>query len=169
MKPISWLILLVGLSFAGAPSCLGQAPPPPDWVERAGPGAHAEPIIPLAPEANALRTFWSRLEAAILRRDLPAVWALYQTDGVAAQERERELAKWQRMFNGEVKGGATIFAKELARLPPQARRFWGDMARRLSERDVTHLVHVRFVGGQGLMLPLVTVGDALLMVPSAGR
>src|ERR1043166_817665 len=113
--------------------------------------------------------FSSRLEAAVEHRDLAAIQALYQTNGVAAQELKLEMARWPDLLAGDAKGREGLYFKELSTLPPQAREAHTERARRLTKHEVTHLVLVRLPAGYQLTLPLVLVGDKLQVVPSERR
>ena len=113
--------------------------------------------------------FSSRLEAAVEHRDLAAIQALYQTNGVAAQELKLEMARWPELLAGDAKASVWLYFKELSTLPPQAREVHTERARRLTKHEVTHLALVRLPAGYQLTLPLVLVGDKLLVVPSEKR
>ena len=115
------------------------------------------------------RAFISHIEVAVGHRDLAAIQALYQTNGVAAQELKSEMARWPDLLAGDAKQPVAMYFKELGTLPPQAREAHTGRARRLTTHQVTHLVSVRLPAGYQVTLPLVLVGDRLLIVPSDMR
>jgi len=115
------------------------------------------------------REFISRLEAAVEHRDLAAIQALYQTNGVAAQELKLEMARWPELLAGDGKADVSLYFKELNTLPPQAREVHIERARRLTKHEVSHLAFVHLPAAHKLTLPLVLVGDKLFVVPSEKR
>ena len=113
------------------------------------------------------KDFAGRLEAAVGTRDVRAVIALYQTNGVPAAELAGEVANWQRTLADDAQGKLLWYGKELATLPSeQAQRFWSEYVQRLTKRQVTHIVTVRFGGGVQFVLPLVSAEGKLWIVPS---
>ena len=110
--------------------------------------------------------FQKRLEAAIESRDLVVIQALYQTNGIAAEDLKVEMARWPSLLDGEAKAGVALFFKELSALPPRARVIHTERAHSLTKYEVTHLVFVRLPAGYTLTFPLILVGDRLLIVPS---
>jgi hypothetical protein len=128
-------------------------------------GLEEDTQVPLAPPVNLFNDFRSRLEAAIQSRKIPAISALYQTNGVDAEDLKSELARWQPMIAEDAKR-VSLFGKDLSRLPPKAHDFWTAQARRLTEREVAYFIFVQSENGIRLTLPLVVDGDRLLIVPS---
>jgi hypothetical protein len=119
------------------------------------------------PAMELFKDFADRLEAAVGTKDVSAVIALYQTNGVPAVGLAGEVAKWQRILAGDARGKMFWYGKELATLPSeQARRFWSEYVQRLTEREVTHVVAIRFGGGAQFLLPLVSAQGKLWIVPS---
>jgi hypothetical protein len=110
------------------------------------------------------REFRTRVEAAIQSRNLDNVVALYQTNGIAAQEIKLELVRWRPILAQQDDKVVAFFFKELSTLPPTARQVWGEQARRLTTHRVTHLVLLHYGDGVRLTLPLVSVNDRLLIV-----
>jgi hypothetical protein len=113
------------------------------------------------------KDFADRLEAVVETRDVSAVIALYQTNGVPAAELAGEVARWQRILADYAQGKLLWYGKELATLPSeQAQRFWSEYVRGLTKRQVTHTVTVRFGGGVQFVLPLVSAKGKLWIVSS---
>ena len=79
------------------------------------------------------------------------------------------MARWPELLAGDAKARVGLYFKELSTLPPQAREFHTERARRLTNHEVTHVVLVHLPAGYQLTLPLVLVGDKLLVVPSEKR
>ena len=101
--------------------------------------------------------FQTRLKSAIESRGLAVIQALYQTNGITAEDLKVEMARWPSLLRGEAKAGVALFFKELSTLPPQAREIHTERARRLTKHEVTHLVLVRLPAGYQLTPPLVLV------------
>lgn len=123
----------------------------------------------LLPPSDLYSDFSSRLEAVIESRDLVAIQALYQTNGVGVEEFKIELGRWRQIFGEGAKPRVSMYFKELSTLPPQAHELWEEQARRLTKHEVTHLAFVRSGTRVVLMFPLVVVKDRLLIVPSEKR
>lgn len=117
------------------------------------------------PAVSALEDFRSRLQAAVESGEVANIKALYQTNGVTAQELESEVPRWQGMM-GQGTNAVSLFFKELDKLPSESRRFWSAQAHWLTVHEVTHFVFLRRGNGGHLILPLVIAGDRLLIVPS---
>jgi hypothetical protein len=169
MKNVVLPIFLLLLAFSSATLWAGEPPLLPDLAADSGLVTEQETSAPLPPHSDLYSDFTGRLEAAIENRNLVAIQALYQTNGVGAGEFKIELARWQRVLDKSAKPGVSTYFKELGTLPPQAHKIWEEQARRLTKHEVTHLVFVRSGTGVGLVLPLVVVGDELLIVPSEKR
>ena len=133
----------------------------------AEPNSSSETPVPLAPKSDPFADFFRSLNAAIESRDLGAIMALYETNGVTTEALKVELARWRDTLPGDIKQRLTLFGKDLKTLPSEgARNFWGERARSLTKREVTHLVFVQFGTEIRLTLPLILVNDRLLIVPS---
>ena len=132
-----------------------------------GPNSASETPVPLAPKSDHFADFFRSLNAAIESRDLGAIMALYETNGVTTEASKVELARWRDTLPEDTKQRVTLFGKDLKALPSEgARNFWGERARRLTKREVTHLVFVQIGTEIRLTLPLILVNDRLLIVPS---
>jgi len=169
MKNAALRALLLLLAFASAPSWAGEIQLLPDFLTSVSVSTEQETSVPLARRSDLFGDFRSHLEAAIESRDLVAIQAVYQTNGVAAEELNLELSRWRQMLGEDANVRMTLYYKELSTLPPQAHKFWEEQAHHLTKHEVTHLVFVQRGTGVRLMLPLVVVGDRLLIVPSNKR
>jgi len=109
--------------------------------------------------------FRDRWEAAIASRELVSVAALYQTNGVSAIELKAELARWRQVVDEGAKP-MPPYLKILSELPPESHAFWTAQAHHLTRHEITAVAMIRFQGGFQTTLPLVLVGDRLLIVPS---
>jgi hypothetical protein len=124
------------------------------------------PIRPGETPQSLMVNFKKRLETAIASRDLAAIQAFYQTNGIAAEDLEREMARWPFLLCRGTNARVNLFFKDLDTLPPQARAAHTEQAHRLTKYEVTHLVFVGLPAGYQLTLPLVLVDGRLLIVPS---
>jgi hypothetical protein len=125
----------------------------------------------------------SRLRAAIETRDFPGIMRLYQTNGTSAEALNLELAQWQKTLSENTNATVSVWGKDLRRLPPEAQKFWCDVAERLicnrcastsvgldwsgnlqAWREVTHLLILRFGNGASLTLPLQLVENRMLIL-----
>ena len=112
--------------------------------------------------------FKNRLEAAVAGRELASIAALYQTNDVSAIELKSELARWQRVVAEGARPMAP-YLKTLSELPPESHDFWEAGALRRTRHQVTHFSIQKFITKtttDELILPLVLVGDKLMIVPS---
>jgi len=121
--------------------------------------------------SNLFQELESRLRAAVEGRDLVAIQRLYQTNGVAEETLQFELARWEQLLDENTNVTPGLWFKELATLPPKARQYWTEYANRLTDREVTHLCFLAFSPRNvvQLGLPLVVVDDRFLIVPSEKR
>jgi hypothetical protein len=106
------------------------------------------------------------LKAAIERRDLVGIEALYQTNGVTSGEIKRELSRWQSLLPDIKSTNVSVWFKDFGALPPTAHRVWVDNASRLTTHKVTHLAALSTGTAATLIFPLVEVDGKLWMVPS---
>ena len=162
MKNIHLRTFLLVLAFSSAPLWAGEP------LLLSGIVTEQEAAAPLPLHSDLYGDFRSHLEAAIERQDLIAIQALYQTNGIGAEEFKTELARWRRVF-GECATQRFVYFKELSTLPPQAHDYWATQARHLTEHKATHLAFVGSGTEGRLILPLVVVEDRLLIVPSEKR
>jgi hypothetical protein len=163
MKMHAPSLLSLLLAFTGLPSSAGE--PPLDSVRPKDASLETE-----GKSDPRLWVFWGRLEAAVESRQLDAIAALYQTNDVTAVELKSELARWRQIVAEGVKPKGPFF-KVLSHLPPESHAYWTTNAHRLTRHEVTCFVIAAYmVGGQNkweqMTLPLVLVGDSLLIVPS---
>lgn len=107
----------------------------------------------------------TRLEAAIASREVAAVAALYQTNEVSAVEWTSELARWRPVLEKGAKPSPP-FLKILSQLPPESKKHWEAEAHRRTRQQVTAFAMVGFQNASQMTMPLVLVGDKLLIVPS---
>ena len=121
--------------------------------------------------SNLFQELESRLRAAVEGRDLVAIQRLHQTNGVAEETLQFELARWEQLLDENTNVTPGLWFKELATLPPKARQYWTEYAHRLTDREVTHLCFLAFSPRNvvQLGLPLVVVDDRFLIVPSEKR
>ncbi len=164
MKKVALQVFLLLIALATADSCVGEPQILPDYFKSAGAAATRE--APHEPFHRLMVDFQKRLEAAIESRDLVVIQALYQTNGIAAEDLRVEMARWPSLLRGEARAGVALWFKELSTLPPQARVIHTERAHSLTQYEVTHLVIVRLPTGYQVTFPLVLVGDRLLMLPS---
>jgi hypothetical protein len=167
MKNAALQAFLLLIALAAADSCAGEPQILPDYL-KSGSSATTREATPEARQRPMI-DFQKRLEAAIESRDLVVIQALYQTNGIAAEDLKVEMARWPSLLDGEAKAGVALFFKELSTLPPRARVIHTERAHSLTKYEVTHLVFVRLPAGYTLTFPLVLVGDWLLIVPSEKR
>lgn len=154
MKTRATLFLL---TFSGLLSWAGELPPDatlPKGVTRM-----------TQKERAAFDDLKSRLEAAVASREVASVAALYQTNDVSAVEWKSELSRWRLVLEEGAKPSPP-FLKILSQLPPESHDYWEAQAHRLTRHQVTAFAMVRFQNGSQMTLPLVLVGDRLLIVPS---
>ena len=139
----------------------------------------------LVSSPDLFRDFATRLKAAIETRDFQAIMRLYQTNGTSAEALNLELAQWRKTLAEDTNATVSLWGKDLRRLPPEAQKFWCDVAERLicsrcastsvglnwsadlqAWREVTHLLFVYFGNGTGarLTLPLQVVENRMLLV-----
>jgi hypothetical protein len=164
MKNAALQIFPLLIAFATTDSCVGEPQILPDYLKSASTATTRE--APPEQFQRLLVDFQKRLEAAIESRDLVVIQALYQTNGIAAEDLKVEMARWPSLLRGEAKAGVALWFKELSTLPPQARVIHTERARSLTKYEVTHLVFVGLPAGYQVTFPLVLVGDRLLIVPS---
>jgi hypothetical protein len=164
MKNVPLQAFLLLLALAAADSWAGEPQILPDYL-KSGSSATTREATP-EPRQRLMVDFKTRLEAAIESRDLAVIQALYQTNGIAAEDLKVEMARWPSLLRGEAKGEVGLFFKELSTLPSPARAIHTERARRLTKHEVTHLVLVRLPAGYQLTLPLVVIEGRLLIVPS---
>jgi hypothetical protein len=164
MKDAALQAFLLLIALAAADSCAGEPQILPDYLKSGNNATMRE--VPPEPFQRLIVDFQKRLEAAIESRDLDVIQALYQTNGIAAEDLKVEMARWPSLLDGEAKAGVALFFKELSALPPRARVIHTERAHSLTKYEVTHLVFVRLPAGYTLTFPLVLVGDRLLIVPS---
>ena len=164
MKDAALQAFLLLIALAAADSCAGEPQILPDYLKSGNNATMRE--VPPEPFQRLIVDFQKRLEAAIESRDLDVIQALYQTNGIAAEDLKVEMARWPSLLDGEAKAGVALFFKELSALPPRARVMHTERAHSLTKYEVTHLVFVRLPAGYTLTFPLVLVGDRLLIVPS---
>jgi hypothetical protein len=109
--------------------------------------------------------FNKRLEEAFTSSGIDSVAVLYQTNGVSALVIKSEFARWRQVVE---KGAKPMppFLKIFSELSPESRRYWEAYVHRLTQRQVSAIAAIRFQGGFQMTLPLVLVGDRLLVVPS---
>lgn len=112
-----------------------------------------------------------RLDAAIESRNLGAIQALYQTNGVSVEELKIEGDRWHQLFSENTGARLKSFFKELDKLPPQARMLWTTRAHQMTTRQVSHLAGIYAVNNVRVLmeLPLAVCDDRLWIVPSDGR
>ena len=156
--------LLLLLALATADSWAGDLQTLPDYL-KSGSSTTIREATP-EPRQRPMVYFQKRLEAAIESRDLVVIQALYQTNGIAAEDLKVEMARWPSLLRGEAKAGVALWFKDLSTLPPQARVIHTERARGLTKHEVTHLAFVGLPAGYQVTFPLVLVGDRLLIVPS---
>ena len=164
MRNVALQAFLLLLALAAADSWAGEPQMLPDYP-KSGSSVTTREATP-EPGQRLMVDFQKRLEAAIESRDLVVIRALYQTNGIAAEDLKVEMARWPSLLRGEAKVGIALWFKELSTLPPQARVIHTQRARSLTKYEVTHLVFVRLPAGYQLTLPLVLVEGRLLIVPS---
>jgi hypothetical protein len=164
MKNVTLQASFLLLALAAVDSWAGEPQILPDYL-KSGSSATTREATP-GPRQRLMVDFQKRLEAAIESRDLVVIQALYQTNGIAAEDLKVDMARWPSLLRGEAKAGVALFFKDLSTLPPQAREIHTERARRLTKHEVTHLVFVRLPAGCQLTLPLVLVEGRLLIVPS---
>lgn len=111
------------------------------------------------------RDFSSRLDAAVASQQLASVASLYQTNDTTSAELNSELARWHKVLMKDVHARPP-FLKILSELPSESHDFWAAQAHRSTRHEVTHFDIQTFSNGAELILPLVLVGDKLLIVPS---
>jgi hypothetical protein len=169
--PLRGFLLL--LAFAGVHSYAAEPQFLPDFSEGGTIAAPQQTPGPIVRSTNLFMDFRSRVEAAVKSQDLVAIQALYQTNGMAAEELKHELPRWRRILDEDA---GTVIAlwwfkdlKNLGAFPPKAREIWNEQAHRITSHQVTHLALVKFGSGVQLILPLVVVKDRLLIVPSDKR
>lgn len=160
MKYFRVSAILLWLAFASGASRAAEPPSPPS---RLGGGTGVA-------VSNLLADFASRLDAAIKSRDLVAIQALYQTNGVSVEELKIEIDRWQQVFADNTGTRLKPFFKELNTLPPQARVFWTTRAHHMTTREVSHLAGISAANQVRVLLelPLAVYDDKLWIVPSDG-
>jgi hypothetical protein len=162
MKIYAPALLLLLLAFPSLSSWAGETPE--GSVPRKS--ASQESL-----KANAIYDdFKNRLEVALASRELAAVAALYRTNDVTAVELKSELARWQQPVAEGAKA-TPPYLKTLSELPPESHDYWEAQAHRVTRHKVTHFALVGYiVRGERILrqetLPLVLVGNRLLIVPS---
>lgn len=166
MKTLILFFSLLLFGSAGVFSRAGQIEFAPGFEEHDATAAEPGTPVPLASGPNAFTDFVERVRAALERRDLARIAELYQTNAVTPDDMKREFARWQPVV-GQANGSkASLFFKELGKLPPTARQVWGGYARGLTSHQVTHLGFLDNGGGVKLMLPLIEFDGRLWIVPS---
>jgi hypothetical protein len=118
------------------------------------------------PDVNPFRDFRDRLKAAIETRDLIALQALYQTNGVSTEQLNDELSRWEPMLQSDAMSRVSIqaegcFFRDFSR----SNKMWKKLAERLTTHEGTHLVQLPTTAGTWI-LPLVEVEGRLLILPS---
>lgn len=161
MKYFRVSAILLWLAFASGASRAAEPPSPPS---RLGGGTGVA-------VSNLLADFASRLNAAIESRNLVAIQALYQTNGVSVEELTIERDRWHRLFAENTGARLNSYFKELDKLPPQARVLWTTRAHQMTTRQVSHLAAIYAVNQVRVLLelPLAVCDDRLWIVPSDGR
>ncbi|MCX6930692.1 MAG: hypothetical protein NT154_46935, partial [Verrucomicrobia bacterium] len=120
----------------------------------------------LLPKANPIKDFSDRLNAAIQTQNVAALQALYQTNGLSAQQLNDELSRWQPMLEGDAKSRVSIQNQfTVFRDFSRSNKMWKHLAERLTTHKTTHLVQLKTTAGTW-MLPLIEVEGRLLIVPS---
>jgi hypothetical protein len=120
----------------------------------------------LLPGADPFTDFSDRLNAAIQTQNVAALRALYQTNGVSAEQLNDELSRWQPMLEGDANSRVSIRIQgTVFRDFSRSHKMWKNLAERLTTHKATHLVNLRTTAGYW-MLPLVEVEGRLLIVPS---
>jgi hypothetical protein len=159
--------LLSGFAFIF--SCAGQIQFASDFRTPMGADADSQTPIPLAPCADAMMDFETRVQAIFANHDLDGIKDLYQTNSVTAADMQRELALWQPLFAQPADAKVSLFYKEFEGLPPTALQVWTGIARGLTTHKVTHLVHVQNGAGTASVFPLIKIDGRLWVVPSDKR
>jgi hypothetical protein len=136
-------------------------------VDTAGKTASAEGAFlnPL-PDPNPFREFRARLGSAVEARDMTALQALYQTNGVTPEQLDKELSRWRPMLEPDDKSRVSIQSHgTIFRDFKLSNPMWKRLAARLTSHTSTHLVELSTSKGYW-MLPLVEVEGRLFLVPS---
>ena len=166
MKTLILFFSLLLFGSAGGLSRAGQIEFAPGFGEDNAAATEPRTPVPLASGPNAFTDFVTRVKAALERRDLARIGELYQTNAVTLDDMKCELARWQPVVGRADGSKASLYFKELGKLPPAARQVWGGFAGRLTSHQVTHLGFLNNGGGVKLMLPLIEVDGRLWIVPS---
>ena len=160
-------VILPSLSLVGALARADEFSWLGDFSTNLGDAVEYSTLVPFAPRPGVFDDFQSRLEAAVAGRDPLAIRALYQINGVAADDLRLEFARWQQQSPSSVEATVSLVFKELSTLPPEARDCWTKIAQGLTKCEVTHLVGVWIRPGVAFRLfPLVLIGEKLWIVPS---
>jgi hypothetical protein len=118
------------------------------------------------PKENPFSDFRARLRAAVGTRDMAAIKALYQTNGVSAEQLNEELSRWRPMLEGDAASRVSIQNHGcIFRDFSKSSSIWKHLAERLTTHKATHLVQL-LTTKDYWMLPLVEVESRLLIVPS---
>jgi hypothetical protein len=117
------------------------------------------------PALGQLKDFAARVRAAVESGEVADIDALYQSNGVTAEELNSEWARWKPMVEQNAKT-LLFYFKEICDLPPESRRYWSKKAHDLTQREVTHFAFVRSGNGVQLILPLAVIDGRLRIVPS---
>ncbi|MCX6927638.1 MAG: hypothetical protein NT154_31180 [Verrucomicrobia bacterium] len=117
------------------------------------------------------RVFLGSLKAATEGRDFVALRALYQTNGISAEELDVELAHWRSLLDEKGKDWLPIEERGcIFRELSKANKMWSEMAEQSTTHKATYLVEVfsrtPYATGHWLFLPLVKVDGRFLIVPS---
>jgi hypothetical protein len=122
-----------------------------------------------SPGNNPVVVFGHSLKEAFERADVVAIQALYQTNGLSANELNLELARWRTWFAEDPK---PRYLGMMLRTLSIANKWWGDRVRALTTHEATHLAGVtcRSEEVTGMIeFPLVEVEGRLLLAVSDKR
>ena len=173
--PVQFVLLLFVV--AGLSSSADQSENLPAVSKKSS--VTAQPNTPaqdVSNEGSYYADFDARFKAAVQGRDIKAIEALYQTNGVSGEESHSELTCWQPFLaedKEETNPRASrccepFYFKDLSKAWIE----WTTQAHARTTHSVSHLVFVRWMNGnlQGsTMLPLVLVQGQLFIVPSDKR
>lgn len=125
-------------------------------------------VAPLAPVPNPFADFENHLKAAIEKQDLAAIQSLYWTNGLSAEELNAEFARWRLALDEDAENRASI-RMLIFRDFTKSNKMWEELAGKLTTHRATHLAQF-WCRTRRLetwaYLPLVAVGDRMLIVPS---
>ena len=122
-----------------------------------------------SPGNNPVVVFEHSLKEAFERADVVAIQALYQTNGLSANELNLELARWRTWFAEDPK---PRYLGMMLRTLSIANKWWEDRVRALTTHEATHLAGVTCRSEEvtgTIEFPLIEVEGRLLLVVSDKR